>query len=606
MGNRYRTRSGNSNNSDASAIKSVIQEIAQSEIQKCGFPTYKAAVVQKINEDGTVDVYLPPNKENLVTGVLNKCGELLFVNDSVEIATKNGSLTNCWVAIKHGTVVQGQAEEVEELSGEVVMKVQNGRLSVTELKRDAALGNAFTIIAEDINLDGMNIVLNGSRGITITSPYFSVTKEGYITATGGTIGGWHLNEQALYTLNQDNSYASYLGSAGITATIGGTSRNNIVFKAGNNFGVNSSGIIYAKSSVFTDIDATGTITATGGTIGGCAITNGSLSVDNAHIASGLNASKITAGTMSADRIYGGTIDGNNVNVTNLSASNIKSGTLSADRISGGTISSSSLSVGGSSYYLKMGTSWTKHPEVSGLNVTGGGGINVNNLGFNSDGSSWTFSGTLNCPYIVSTGYVRTNRVTCSSGNSVNICAGGSSGTASGGGVLIRNGSGHITLDAANGGGYVYASGSGVSNSKVTTGNGQASSRNTKTNIKKFTQDNYDKALNLLENIDIYSYDYKYDLYLNRHQYGFIIDEVEKQDNYDEFFDFTSEKAKVFDEHLDFSMEEGDDQDKIITVKQYDRDVFTKYLLTCLKALQDKINKQDEEMRELKEMIKNIT
>ena len=59
------------NNSDVISIKNVIQDIAQEEIKKFGFPTYKAAIVQKINDDGTVDVYLPPNKENLVTNVLN-------------------------------------------------------------------------------------------------------------------------------------------------------------------------------------------------------------------------------------------------------------------------------------------------------------------------------------------------------------------------------------------------------------------------------------------------------------------------------------------------------------------------------------------------------
>ena len=203
------------NNSDAIAIKNVIQEIAQEEIKKFGFPTYKAAIVRKINEDGTVDCYLPPNEENLVTGILNKCGELLFVGDSVELETKNGSLTNCWVAIKHGTNVQGQAEEVENLSGEVVMKVQNGRLSVTELNRDANLGNAFTIIAEDINLDGMNIKLNGSRGITITSPYFNVTSQGYITATGGKIGGWEMGATRLYSGTGANYVALDSGTANV-------------------------------------------------------------------------------------------------------------------------------------------------------------------------------------------------------------------------------------------------------------------------------------------------------------------------------------------------------------------------------------------------------
>lgn len=296
------------NNSDAIAIKNVIQEIAQEEIRKFGFPTYKAAIVRKINEDGTVDCYLPPNEDNLVTGILNKCGELLFVGDSVELETKNGSLTNCWVAIKHGTNVQGQAEEVENLSGEVVMKVQNGRLSVTELNRDAVLGNAFTIIAEDINLDGMNIVLNGSRGITISSPYFNVTSQGYITATGGKIGGWEMGATRLYS----GSGANYV------ALDSGTANVNYPIWAGNENPVN------APFSV----TRAGYLKSTSGTIGGWSINNSTLTGGNITLNSN--------GSISGGSTYGWSIgtDGyatfNGITGNNATISgNITTGNLNA-------------------------------------------------------------------------------------------------------------------------------------------------------------------------------------------------------------------------------------------------------------------------------------
>lgn len=54
----------------------------------------------------------------------------------------------------------------------------------------------------------------------------------------------------------------------------------------------------------------------------------------------LSANKITTGFLSADRIFGGTISGLNVNIVNLNASNITSGTLAADRIGAGTIAAS--------------------------------------------------------------------------------------------------------------------------------------------------------------------------------------------------------------------------------------------------------------------------
>ena len=634
------------NNSDAIAIKNVIQEIAQEEIKKFGFPTYKAAIVRKLNDDGTVDCYLPPNEENLVTGILNKSGELLFVGDSVELETKNGSLTNCWVAIKHGTNVQGQAEEVETLSGEVVMKVQNGRLSVTELNRDANLGNAFTIIAEDINLDGMNIVLNGSRGITITSPYFNVTSQGYITATGGKIGGWEMGATRLYSGSGANYVALDSGTQGVdypiwagnetpanapfSVTRGGTIKatngtigsftlntnrlysgsgnttagigvygSDQAFWAGNAtsssapFRVDHSGNLVATSATIT-----GSVTATSGKIADYTI-NGAMLVGNNVGLSGTSGQGWAFWAGSNDAGSAPFRVGHNGSMYATSGSftgSINTGST----ITGSTISGGSISITKGSYYFNMGVT-TNHPSCSGLNVDSAVLIGGTQLSMDS--------GRLHCyndfqaANFFTYGKVQTNDVVASS--HIDILSGGSSGSASSGGILLRIGSGHITLDASNGGGYVYASGSGVSNSKVTTDNGSASSRNTKTNIEKFNPDDYHKALDCLNDIDIYSYDYKYDLYDKRHQYGFIIDEIEKIKDYERFFDFHSEKANVFGEHLDFSLEDEGEPDETIQIKEYNRDTLDKFMLTCLKAMQNKIEEQDKEIKELKNIIKNI-
>ena len=635
------------NNSDAIAIKNVIQEIAQEEIKKFGFPTYKAAIVRKINEDGTVDCYLPPNEENLVTGILNKCGELLFVGDSVELETKNGSLTNCWVAIKHGTNVQGQAEEVENLSGEVVMKVQNGRLSVTELNRDANLGNAFTIIAEDINLDGMNIVLNGSRGITISSPYFNVTSQGYITATGGKIGGWEMGATRLYSGSGANYVALDSGTANIdypiwagnenpanapfsvtrggtikatNGTIGSFTLNTNRLYSGT--GTNTAGIgVYGSDHAFwagsdtsasapfrvghggglvaTNATITGSVTATSGKIADYTI-NGAMLVGNNVGLSGTSGQGWAFWAGSNDAGSAPFRVGHNGSMYATSGSftgSINTGST----ITGSTISGGSISITKGSYYFSMGTS-TNHPSCSGLNVDSA--VLIGGIQLSKDSNRLRCYADFQPANIYCLGHVQCNDYIA--GSAINLLAGGSSGSASGGGILLRTGSGHITLDASNGGGNVYASGSGVSNSKVVTDNGSASSKNTKTNIKKFVNNDYKEALNLLNNIDIYSYDYKYDLYQNRHQYGFIIDEIEKIDGYKKYFDFHSEKAGVFGEHLDFSVDEKDlKSDNIIEIKEYNRDTLDKFMLTCIKAMQDKIDKQEKEIEELKKILKNI-
>lgn len=629
------------NNSDAIAIKNVIQEIAQEEVRKFGFPTYKAAIVRKINDDGTVDCYLPPNEENLVTGILNKSGELLFVGDSVELETKNGSLTNCWVAIKHGTNVQGQAEEVATLCGEVVMKVQNGRLSVTELSRDANLGNAFTIIAEDINLDGMNIVLNGTRGITITSPYFNVTSQGYITATGGKIGGWNLGNTRLYSgsganyvaldsgtqgvnypiwagnenpanapfsvtragalkstsgsiggwsIGSNALYTSnnnlYLGTSGITATIGGTSRNNLIFKAGSNFGVDTSGNLYANSANLTSATVSGDITATAGTIGGCAITNGSLSVDNAHIAS-LDAGKINTGTISADRIAANSITAGKLNIGTLSAISGNLGTITGGSIningyfgvnsSGGT----QLSTSGGGF---LTTRTTTHPYVSALNVAyGSGGVQF-------------YSGTTQESAGSRLGYVN-----ASNSGQLNVYGSGGVdiGTGGAGSIYCYN---RVALSTGSSN-YCWANGGGTGEGKIKTTAGDSSSRNLKENFVEFTEKDYNQAYKFLKEMKLHEYDYKYQIYEDKHQYGFIIDELEELENCDKFFRFTETYAKVQGDKLKPSLLDGEEFDKnakdIIKYKEYNSDVLDKFMLTCMKAMQDKIDKQEKEIEELK-------
>lgn len=354
------------NNSDAIAIKNVIQEIAQEEIKKFGFPTYKAAIVRKVNDDGTVDCYLPPNEENLVTGVLNKCGELLFVGDSVELETKNGSLTNCWVAIKHGTIVQGQAEEVENLSGEVVMKVQNGRLSVTELNRDAVLGNAFTIIAEDINLDGMNIVLNGSRGITITSPYFNVTSQGYITATGGKIGGWNLGATRLYSGSGANYVALDSGTSGV----------NYPIWAGNET---------ASSAPFR-VTRAGALTSTSGSIGGWSIGSSTLTAGNITLNSNGSISGGSTHTWSIGTDGYATFNGITGNSATITG-NITATTLTATQ--GGKIASFNFD-GNAMYNTGIGNTnstgisgnmadWALWAGNGAFRVTQGGQLNASNV-----------------------------------------------------------------------------------------------------------------------------------------------------------------------------------------------------------------------------------
>lgn len=88
---------------DTKEFKGVIEDIVDARISKKGITKFVSAVVKTVNSNGSVDVYLPPDTEKIVSGVLNKTGENLSVGDSVELCTKNGKTSNAWVSVKHGT-----------------------------------------------------------------------------------------------------------------------------------------------------------------------------------------------------------------------------------------------------------------------------------------------------------------------------------------------------------------------------------------------------------------------------------------------------------------------------------------------------------------------
>lgn len=141
---------------------------------------------------------------------------------------------------------------------------------------------------------------------TIDTKGFKVSSNGSMTSTAGTIGGWSISSNALYT--SGNNF--YLGTSGITASIGGTSRSGIIFKAGSNFGVNSSGNLYCNNAVMNNL------TATNGSfsncdIAGCDITSSCdvsaqavSGVLNTSTIPNISAGKITSGTLSGDVLEG--------------------------------------------------------------------------------------------------------------------------------------------------------------------------------------------------------------------------------------------------------------------------------------------------------------
>ena len=155
---------------------------------------------------------------------------------------------------------------------------------------------------------------------------------GTIHAGAGQIGGWYIGQSGLYYDNVSNP-TLYLGTTGITASINGVNRSNLVFKAGNNFAVDASGNLYANNAILSAATVSGAINATSGTFDNCTVKS---------------TCSVPASTISGV----------------LATSTIPS-------LSAGKITSGMLDIYNGTGFLRMGYSgsgWTDHPYVSRLNV----------------------------------------------------------------------------------------------------------------------------------------------------------------------------------------------------------------------------------------------
>lgn len=228
----------------------------------------------------------------------------------------------------------------------------------------------------------------GTDGIRLGRK-FAVDRKGnmlakYITATGGTIGGWlissnklsatdgHMELQSNGTLKGGSSYSWSINSAG-TATF-----NRIKADKGGTIGncsISENGIYSSGWHINSDGSASfNNVTITGGSL-----IIGAASINNAGHAKFTDV-EVTGGSI---KLGGTTL---NSGGTSLTAGKTKVGSKSLQtyvedlvvgRLTAADVTiTASLNVGNSNYYLRMGQG-TKNPEVSGLNI-GPKGIRMNN------------------------------------------------------------------------------------------------------------------------------------------------------------------------------------------------------------------------------------
>lgn len=257
----------------------------------------------------------------------------------------------------------------------------------------------------------------GFMGVDPQNNPIIYTKGFLVAENGSNIANWITSDNGFYHLN-GTTKDLWLSPNGISGTVNGNNGNYALYANGN-FGVTTNGNMYATGANIKGTITSDNVTITGGTLkigSNFEVKNdGSLSASNANItgnittsnlqatggsisnlsASNINATNLNATggtftniTVTGSSTFSGSIDASSITsgtfasarIPNLSASKITSGTMSANRISGGT-----LNITTSGGYLKAGID-TTHPEVSGLNITGGNGIAFNGNGISGLGT----------------------------------------------------------------------------------------------------------------------------------------------------------------------------------------------------------------------------
>lgn len=149
-------------------------------------------------------------------------------------------------------------------------------------------------------LDGLSVTYDNTTvncagyGLYADNVYLN----GTIISNAGSIGGFRITDNEITNgiWGTDKSVLVCTGSTTSKSIGGSASIADWCFTAGSKFGVTTSGDMYASNAIIS-----GKVTATSGTIGGCAIKDKVLQVASANITS-VNADTITTGTLNVDRL----------------------------------------------------------------------------------------------------------------------------------------------------------------------------------------------------------------------------------------------------------------------------------------------------------------
>jgi len=267
--------------------------------------------------------------------------------------------------------------------------------------------------------------------IKFGSGNFSVTADGYLTAKGGgSIAGFNIDDDSLYTGTKNSSSNVQISSADFTRTVNGTSDSTMRMAFSNNFGVNSSGKMYAASGVIGSGSNKITLDKSSGDDSCSAIYSGSKSSFDAnatgfyigtdgialgYYSSGHSRFQVTnAGQMIATTGYiGNGSSGWSIQSTYLVNGDKTSYNDTSN--SGVYIGTSGIGLGSNFYVSRSGVLHSSSGTIGGWTIGSstltGGNITLNSNGSISGGSSYSWS-------ITSEGVATFNRLVASSSGTI--------------------------------------------------------------------------------------------------------------------------------------------------------------------------------------------
>ena len=190
-------------NSCADSMLNRITECFKDSLK--GIPQIKSAVIDSINEDGSINIFFPPNETKLFTRISNQSPFILSPGDGVEIMLKNGSFDNCWIIAKHGATRADMNTQQNKVSNDTLKNINSNidSIQIVGVTKTSQLINDSKFISQDepiINspdLRGMPTTPTASKGdnssqIANTAFVFEaiqdVLEESKVLTFEGTVG----------------------------------------------------------------------------------------------------------------------------------------------------------------------------------------------------------------------------------------------------------------------------------------------------------------------------------------------------------------------------------------------------------------------------------